>query len=225
MTRSKVNRSEGTVNRPYVSAVRDEQAALTRRRIREAADSLFLERGYVATSMTDVAKAAGVSRPTVFNVFGSKAALLAEVADVRLAGDDAPLDVLSRPLGRRMLATEDPAELLRLHARLGAELMERIAPLLTVITAAAATDPEAAALLATQEAGRRSGMGATVDRLVELGALRAGLSRQRAAESLWLLTGLEPWALAQRSGWSRSAYEAWYLTCIRALLLGLGPET
>lgn len=224
MVRPTVNPSDDDVNRPYVSAVRDEQAALTRRRIREAADALFLDRGYVATSMADIASAAGVSRPTVFNVFGSKAALLAEVADVRLAGDDAPVDVLSRPLGRRMLATEDPEELLRLHARLGGELMERIAPLLAVITAAAATDPEAASLLATQEEGRRFGMGATVDRLVELGALRPGLSPQRARASLWLLSGLEPWALAQRSGWSRSAYEAWYLTCIRALLLGRGPE-
>lgn len=200
--------------------MRDEQAAATRRRIRAAADALFLERGYVGTSMSDVAAAAGVSRPTVFNAFGSKAALLKEVADVRLAGDDAPQDVLSRPLGRRMLATEDPEELLRLHAQLGGELMERIAPLLGVITAAAATDEDAATLLAVQEDGRLFGMGATVDRLVELGALRADLSPRRAKESLWLLSGLEPWQLAQRRGWSRAAYERWYLTCARALLLG-----
>ena len=167
MDRPKVNQSGGPVNRRYESPARDEQAAATRRRIRAAADALFLERGYAGTSMSDVAAAAGVSRPTVFNAFGSKAALLKEVADVRLAGDDAPQDVLSRPLGRRMLATEDPEELLRLHAQLGGELMERIAPLLGVITAAAATDEDAATLLAVQEDGRLFGMGATVDRLVE----------------------------------------------------------
>lgn len=219
MTKPKVNRTRSGVNRPYASAVRDEQAAETRRRIRKAADSLFLERGYPGTSMTDIAAAAGVSRPTVFNVFGSKAALLKEVADVRLAGDDAPLDVLSRPLGQRMLASEDPEEVLRLHAQLGGELMERIAPLLDVMTTAAATDEDAAALLAGQEDGRLLGMGATVDRLVELGALRPDISSRRAKESLWLLTGLEPWQLAQRRGWSRAAYERWYLVCARALLL------
>jgi AcrR family transcriptional regulator len=219
MTKPKVKQTGEVVNRRYESAVRDELAAATRRRIREAADVLFLERGYLATSMTDIAVAAGVSRPTVFNVFGSKAALLNEVADVRLAGDDAPLDLLSRPLGRRMLTTDDPEELLRLHAQLGGELMERIAPLLSVITAAAATDEEAAELLAAQEEGRLFGMGATVDRLVELGALRADISPRRAKESLWLLSGLEPWQLAQRRGWSRSAYERWYLACARALLL------
>jgi hypothetical protein len=160
----------------------------------------------------------------VFNVFGSKAALLKEVADVRLAGDDAPVDLLSRSLGRRMLAADDPQEVLRLHAQLGGEIMERIAPMLVVITAAAAADPDAAELLAVQEDGRMLGMGAVVDHLAQLGALRDGLSPRRARESLWLLSGLEPWLLAQRSGWSRRAYERWLLTCTSALLLGAAVE-
>lgn len=207
------------VNRRYVSPVRDEQAAATRRRVRDAAHQLFVDRGYVATSMTDVAAAAGVSRPTVFNVFGSKAALLKEVADVALAGDDAPLDLHARPLGRRILAEQDPDELLRLQARYAAEVMERAAPLLEVVTAAAHADPEAAALLATQEEGRLHGIGVVVDRLHDLGALRPGLSVRRAKESLWLLTGGEPWRLAQAKGWARSGYERWLLSCMRALLL------
>lgn len=207
------------VNRPYVSPVRDEQAAATRRRIREAAHRLFLEQGYVATAMSDIATAAGVSRPTVFNVFGSKAALLKEVADVALAGDDAPVDLHARPLGQRILSERDPEELLRLQARYAAEVIERAAPLLAVVTAAASADPEAAALLGAQEEGRLHGIGVVVDRLDELGALRQGLSVRRAKESLWLLTGGEPWLLAKRKGWARSAYERWLLACMRALLL------
>jgi AcrR family transcriptional regulator len=208
-----------TVNRRYVSPVRDEQAAATRTRIRAAAHDLFLSRGYVATSVSDVATAAGVSRPTVFNVFGSKAALLKEVADVALAGDDAPLDLHARPLGQRILSERDPDELLRLQARYAAEVMERAAPLMAVVAAAAVSDPEAAALLAVQEEGRLHGIGVVVDRLHELGALRPGLTVRRAKESLWLLTGGEPWSLAQRKGWGRSGYERWLHTCMRALLL------
>jgi AcrR family transcriptional regulator len=207
------------VKREYRSPSRDEQALATRRRIRAAAEELFLRNGYVATSVTAIAEASGVSRPTVFNVFGSKADLLREIGDVRLAGDDEPIDVLSRPSGRAMLEATDPDEVLRHHARLGAELMQRVAPILAVLTEAATTDSDAAALLATQEQGRLFGMGATVDRLVELGALRDGITSKQAAESLWMLSGLEPFQLAMRRRWSVDAYADWYLRCARALLL------
>ena len=89
-----------------------------------------------------------------------------------------------------MLSATDPDEVLRLHAQLGGELMARIAPVLAVLTEAAATDADAAALLAIQEEGRRFGMGATVERLVELGALRDDITPDRAQESLWMLSGL-----------------------------------
>jgi hypothetical protein len=118
-----------------------------------------------------------------------------------------------------MLEATDPEEVLALHARLAAELLGRIAPVLAVITEAAATDADAAALLATQEEGRLFGMGATVDRLVELGALRRGVSRDDASTSLWMLSGLEPFRLSQRRGWSTDAYADWFLRCARALLL------
>ena len=180
MTKPKVNPTGSGVKREYRSTVRDEQALATRRRIRSAAEELFVRDGYGATTMAAVAAAAGVSRPTVFNTFGSKPELLKEVADVRLVGDDEPFDVLARPLGRAMLEATDPEEVLVLHARLAADLLGRIAPVLAVITEAAATDDDAAALLAEQEEGRFFGMGATVDRLVELGALRRGLARDGA---------------------------------------------
>jgi TetR/AcrR family transcriptional regulator, regulator of autoinduction and epiphytic fitness len=219
MTKPKVKPTSPPVKREYRSPARDEQALATRRRIRAAAEELFLRDGYASTSMTAIAAAAGVSRPTVFNVFGSKVELLREIGDVTLAGDDEPIDVLSRPLGRAMLEATDPDELLRLHARLGAELLERVAPILTVLTEAAATDTEAAALVAFQEEGRFFGMGATVERLVELGALRDSITPARAQESLWMLSGLEPFQLAMRRGWSVDEYADWYLACARGLLL------
>lgn len=219
MTKPTVNPSSSDVKRPYSSPGRDEQALATRRRIREAAEELFLRDGYTATSISAIATAAGVSRPTVFNVFGSKPALLKEVADVRLAGDDSPIDLLSRPLGRQILTATDPHALLRVQARYAGEIMERIGPLLAMIAEAAATDPDAAALVAAQEEGRLIGMGAAIDRLVELGALRAGVSARHGREAIWLLSGLEPWLLAQRCGWSKKRYQDWFHDCASALLL------
>lgn len=221
MTKPTVNLTDGPVKRPYRSAIREEQALATRRRIREAASVLFIRDGYAATSMTAIAAAAEVSRPTVFNTFGSKAELLRDIANVLLAGDDEPVDVLSRPQAQAMLEASDPEEVLRRHARLGAELLQRVAPIVAVVTEAAATDPDAAALLATQEQGRLDGMGATADRLAELGALRDGLTAHAAKESLWMLSGLEPFQLAARRQWSLDAYTDWYWRCARSLLLDI----
>lgn len=178
MTRPTVKQTVDDVKRPYVSTVRDAQGLLTRRRIRQAAEELFLTKGYVGTSMTDIAAAAGVSRPTVFNVFGTKVDVLKEIADVLLAGDDAPVELLARPSGQRILNATDADELLRAQARFAGEIMARVAPILAVITDAAAIDGEAKSLLMSQEEGRLHGMGAAVDRLAELGVLRSGVSIQ-----------------------------------------------
>jgi len=88
---------DGAPRRRYASPVREENARRTRKAIVAAASELFTARGYAATSLADVAAAAGVARPTVFAAFGSKPALLRQVLDQALAGDDEPVPVASRP--------------------------------------------------------------------------------------------------------------------------------
>lgn len=58
-----------------MAAVRS-YGAQSREAILTAAQALFSERGLHQTSMTDIAAAAGLSRATVFNQFGSKALVL-----------------------------------------------------------------------------------------------------------------------------------------------------
>lgn len=57
---------------PAETSLRDRKKQLTRRVISEAAISLFLARGFAEVSVADVAEAANVSRPTVFNYFPTK---------------------------------------------------------------------------------------------------------------------------------------------------------
>ncbi len=52
-----------------------------REQILKAARKLFAERGYHATSITDVIEAAGIARGTFYLYFGSKRAIFAEVID------------------------------------------------------------------------------------------------------------------------------------------------
>lgn len=66
------------VPRAYHSALREEQALATRGRILDAAAEV-LYRGVASLSIPAVAKEAGVSVPTVYRYFGTKAALLASL--------------------------------------------------------------------------------------------------------------------------------------------------
>ena len=63
---------------------RRDRARATRLRILTSAQALFIERGYAATTMEDIAAAAGVAVQTVYYTFRTKALLLREV--VELAG-------------------------------------------------------------------------------------------------------------------------------------------
>ena len=58
--------------------------------IASAALPLFLSNGFKGTSVDMVVKAAGVSKPTVYNHFPDKTALLAYVMEERLAEHPAP---------------------------------------------------------------------------------------------------------------------------------------
>ena len=56
----------------FAAATRD----LLHRTVLDAVDALVREQGWSATTMADVARAAGVSRQTLYNEFGSRPALL-----------------------------------------------------------------------------------------------------------------------------------------------------
>ena len=60
----------GPVKRQYRSSLRAAQAAGTRLLIIQTAARLFIQDGYVATSVDAIAEAAGVSRATVFASVG-----------------------------------------------------------------------------------------------------------------------------------------------------------
>jgi AcrR family transcriptional regulator len=205
--------------RSYRSTLRAEQARETRRRIRDAADALFLDRGYVGTSMDDVATAAGVSRQTVFSAFGSKANLLKEAFDVRLAGDDEPLAIAERPEAQRILEESDPVALLRAQADFFVITMLRVLPLWPAMEAGAATDPACADVLAFFDRGRLEGPGEIVDVLAQRGQLRKGLSRKKAKEAMYLLTNPNVAHDALRRGWKVRELQRWLGDCLAAVLL------
>ena len=206
--------------RKYASQVRDQQARRTRRAIVTAAHDLFLAQGYAATTIDGIAETAQVSRGTVFNSVGGKAALLKLALDWAIVGDDEPIALADRPAIKAILAEPDPRKALMLWVQTVAEVAARTAPLGEVLTAAADIDPPAAQLLA--EASRNRMLGATmfIRYLASLDGLAAGLTEQRAAELCWALTDGHLYRLlvAQR-GWSTTDFNHWLSDSLAAALL------
>lgn len=197
--------------RAYRSAVREEQAAATRRRILDSAAELFQRDGYATTSVAAVAAAAGVAGQTVYNTFGTKPALLRATVDRTLVGDDEPVPLADRPEVRRLYAGTDPAAFLRGYADLGRQVLDRVGRLFWQVAAGAAGgDPDLVALQRTLADQRRTGTLMAARRVAELGALAPGLPLERARDRIWALNSVELWRLLTDpeagAGWSGEEY-------------------
>lgn len=59
---------------------------MAKEKILEAAMDLFIRQGYHATSISDVAKQAGISKGLLYNYFSGKEGLLAAMVEERIAG-------------------------------------------------------------------------------------------------------------------------------------------
>jgi AcrR family transcriptional regulator len=203
------------------SGPRAEQVRATRQKVLAAARDLFLRRGYTGATIEAIAKRAAVSPQTVYNVVGGKAALLKAVYDVALAGDDAPVPMIDRPLARAMLATDDPAECLWLYARMGREMAERAGPLIAVVfVQGAGRDPEVRAFVDRIERERAIGTAGVAGHLARRFGLRDGLTEAEAGDVLWALTAPELLdRFTRRRGWSLDRYQRWLATTMAEALL------
>ena len=82
--------------RQYNSTRRQAQAFETRRQVVEAARQLFVEYGYGGATIDAIAQVAGVAPETIFATFGSKRAILADVINTAVSGEQ-PVPVLQQP--------------------------------------------------------------------------------------------------------------------------------
>ncbi len=112
----------------------DPRVLRSRTAIVRAATALFLERGYVDTSIDDVAARAAVSKKTVYNNFADKEALFTEIvlgitATAERFTDELVPSLITVPdvhealhaLGRRHLAAVTRPEVVRLRRLISAE--------------------------------------------------------------------------------------------------------
>jgi AcrR family transcriptional regulator len=210
------------VKRTYDASRRQAQARETQRHIADAARDLFIERGWVTTSIRDIAERAGVSVQTIYNAFeGGKAGIFSRVMDIVVVGDDEPLALAERPEYQAMFETENPDQMLRTLVGITGALFRRMEPLMPTIRAAVAADPAIAeGWRAYYGQARYDGTAAVMARLFELGALAPKLDVSRATDIVWTVLSVETYeALVIARAWSADDYEAWVLDTLLASLL------
>jgi AcrR family transcriptional regulator len=195
------------VKRRYESAARTAGAQATRRKIRAAAAGLFVADGYAATTMRVIAAGAGISERTVFLAYPTKAALLSDCIQVAIRGDDEDAPLLARERFQALLHAP-PERMLGLLADQSAELMSRAARLLAVGESVGPADPVLSEQRERGHAATRADMLAVARAMKRAGALRRGMSAERAADIMYAIAASESvyLRLVDQRGWSTAAY-------------------
>ncbi|WP_406286097.1 TetR/AcrR family transcriptional regulator [Streptomyces sp. NBC_00209] len=200
---------------------RAERSRLTREKIVTAARELFVAQGYGATSLQEVADRAGVAVQTVYFVFRNKRALFKDVVDTTIAGDAEPVATMNRDWFRDACDERTARGQLSAHVRGVREILGRVAPIVPVIAAASATDPEIAAQWPAGPDPRYVVQRAAAEALTRKPDALPGVDAERAADLLYGLLSPELYLILVRDrGWTPDAWEEWARTTLAAQLCG-----
>lgn len=141
--------------------------------------------------MEELAAAAGVSRATVFNRFGSKLGVLQALFSRGMEGPE--MQAIAGAL-----ALEDPVESLEAMIDAACAIWEAYGAVHLQLQAVGTLEPEANTLVDEQREQQRAEIEDLVRRLAKADRLRAGLSQTRAAATLHMLTSLESFVWLRR---------------------------
>ena len=206
--------------RSYRSSRREAQARQTRRRILDAATSVFVARGYSGATMRVIAAEAGVSVPTLELLFGTKARVLKAAIDVAIAGDDEAVPVLDREWAETALGASNADEFLAIVAGAIGPAQVRSAGLVLSVFEGAAKDADLAELSGQLVNQREITAGWIVKSLAGKADLRADMTKKDAVETVWAL--MDPAVfdrLVRRREWTVERYENWLARSVRRLLI------
>jgi TetR/AcrR family transcriptional regulator, cholesterol catabolism regulator len=173
-------------------------------RLVSAAHGLFLRQGWTTTTMTHVAAAAGLARPTVYLHFKTKVDLLIACIDASLS------EVPVRDRAHYLAMGGGPlAQRAATAARWLRGAYERSASIQQVLDDAAVSTPEAAQAQTRMEQ-RRHDEFANACRLV----LGSPLPPDALVDEVWALGSRAMWFKLAERGWSPDDWEAWFVRVV-----------
>jgi AcrR family transcriptional regulator len=188
---------------------RRQRSVRTRGRVVDAAARLFVEHGYLATTVEAVADLAGVAVQTVYYVFGTKRNLLAAVLDASVAGDVEPIAVLERPWVDALGAEQDAASAVTHLVEASVAIVARTSPIYEVVRRSAA-DPDVGGLLDDNRRRRRDDQRRLIEILWRSGHLHPDLDVDTAADVFYGLLNEEVFQLfVADCGWSVERFQRW----------------
>jgi AcrR family transcriptional regulator len=188
---------------------------LARRAVVEAARALFLERGYVATTIEAISDHSDVPSATVYRLFSSKLGILKALLDTSIAGDDQPRAVQERPDVASLFTEPDPNKLLAGLAGITTAINQRTNDVYRVLASAAGSDPAAAELLNEIRQQRDRGQGQIARKLARARTLKPGLRERDAADLIHALMSPEVYRLLVGDRrWTPERYQQWLATTL-----------
>lgn len=212
--------SEPVKARAYRSPARTEQAARTRTAVLAAARDLFVSQGYGGTTVRQVADAAGVHLDTLYATVGRKPEILLALVESALSGGSEPVPAEERDYVRLIRAASSAGEMIDLYAAAVTAILQRLAPVFSVLRTAADTDAACAAVWTRVSERRAANMLLLAADLRAAGRLRADLTDREVADLVWSMSSAEHWdLLVVRRGWSPEQFrdrlsDAWRRTLL-----------
>jgi len=212
--------SEPVKTRPYDSSSRAERTQASKRAVVAAAHELFLARGFAETTVDAISAASRIPVATVYRLFKTKTAILKQVIDTAVVGDDAPVALGDRSIVKDAQAADDPKTMTAAFAHVARRVFDNTAVLRLVLRVAAALDTEAAALQDSIEQQRQVGQARVARALAEKGFLASGLKEAEARDIVYTLMSIDTYRILRlEQRWSGARYEKWLANALYQLLV------
>ncbi|MFD3426854.1 TetR/AcrR family transcriptional regulator [Nocardia fluminea] len=206
--------------RRYNAPRRAVQAADTRHAILAAARALFVERGYAATTVAEIATQAGVSVDTVYASIGRKPVLLRELVETALSGTDHAIPARQREYVRAIREANGAEDKIAIYAEALVAIQQRLAPIFLALREAATTDASCARVWAEISERRAVNMREFAADLRGTGQLRDDLSDDEVADIIWSMNATEYWVLlVGERQWTAERFRDWLADAWIRLLL------
>ena len=209
--------------KPQPRTRRAQKAQATHQRIVDAATRLFLERGYVPTTIDAIAQAADVAVETVYARFRNKTNLMIAVKDAAVTeGGQVPLQ--QRPELATLAAETDQRQQLQIAAALSRGMLQRVSPVYALLRDAAAADDTLREDLAADINRRREFQRTLVNLVRARGPLRENLTTDQAADTYSALANPDLYLLlTTHHAWTPDHFQAWLADSLTRLLLPEPP--
>ena len=205
--------------RKYDNRRRRADAEARQRRIVDAAVALFIERGFGATSIDQIAATADVSPQSIYATYGSKAGVLTAAIEVALVGDHDGIAVVDRAPGLADISGDLCTARFADYAKFIRALNERVAPLIRVMEQATSSEPALKELRSRLRDIQKADCRQWID---QLGAesLRPGLATEHAVDVMSMINTPYVYSLLTVDGdLTADEYEQWLAHALPHLLL------